>query len=50
MPTATAIIKEHRKAASQLRRELRSPKKARAFLIRGGFITKSGTRLTKRYR
>jgi hypothetical protein len=50
MPTATTIIKEHRKAASQQRKELRDPQKARAFLIRAGILTKDGKQLARRYR
>jgi hypothetical protein len=46
----TSIIKEHRKAAKELRKEHRDPEKARAFLIRAGILTKSGKRLAKRYR
>ena len=50
MSTVTAIIKEHRDAAKKQRKELRDPRKARQFLIRAGIVTKSGKRLTKRYR
>jgi O-methyltransferase involved in polyketide biosynthesis len=50
MATTATIIMEHRKAATQLRKELNDPQKARAFLIRAGILTKSGKGLSKRYR
>jgi len=50
MTLSAIIIKEHREAARQLRRELRDPKRAREFLIRAGILSKSGKRLAKRYR
>ncbi len=50
MAKVAIIIKKHRAAASEQRKEHSDPKKARAFLIRAGILTKSGKRLTKRYR
>ncbi len=50
MSTATAIIKEHRIAASQQRKALRNRKKARAFLVRAGILAKNGKELATRYR
>lgn len=50
MANAALIIKEHRAAAAQQRREHKDPKKAREFLIRAGILTKSGKQLSKRYR
>ena len=50
MPNVAIIVKEHRAAATKQRKEHSDPKKARAFLIRAGILSKSGTRLSKRYR
>ncbi len=50
MATVTAIIKEHRDAARQLRKKLANPREARKFLVRAGILAKSGRRLAKRYR
>jgi O-methyltransferase involved in polyketide biosynthesis len=48
--STTTIVAEHRAAASQQRKALADPKKARAFLIRAGILSKGGKRLSKRYR
>ena len=49
-PTVTEIVREHREAMKQLRKELRDPKEDRKFLIRAGILSKDGQRLAKRYR
>ena len=41
MANVALIIKKHRAAATEQRKEHRDPKKARAFLIRAGILTKS---------
>jgi hypothetical protein len=46
----TTIVEEHRRAASRQRKALADPKKARAFLIRAGILSKGGKRLSERYR
>ena len=50
MAEVAMIVKEHRAAAAQQRKEHSDPKKARAFLVRAGILSKSGKRLSKRYR
>lgn len=50
MAKVALIIKKHRAAAAEQRKEHRDPKKAREFLIRAGILTKSGKQLSKRYR
>jgi hypothetical protein len=50
MAKVSLIIKKHRAAATEQRKEHSNPKKARAFLIRAGILTKSGKRLRKQYR
>ncbi|HVX86913.1 MAG TPA: hypothetical protein VH253_19170 [Phycisphaerae bacterium] len=51
MTSSAAIVREHTRAAKKAMKEaLRSPKDARAFLIRAGILTKSGKRLARPYR
>jgi len=49
------VVERYRKASAKFRREIRDPRKARAFLLRAGIAEKSvsspnGIRLAKRFR
>jgi hypothetical protein len=49
------VVREYRRASRKLRRQLRDPEKAKAFLLRAGIAEKStsspsGVRLAKRFR
>jgi hypothetical protein len=53
--TVEQLVERHRKASQKLRKRLRDPAKARAFLLRAGIAEKSassptGVRLAKRFR
>jgi len=48
--SSTTIVAEHRGGGEAQRKALVDPKKARAFLIRAGILSKGGKRLSKRYR
>jgi hypothetical protein len=53
--TVDEIVRDYHKALKMLRREVNTPAKARAFLLKTGFLEKSrtspnGVRLAKRYR
>jgi len=50
MSTVRSIVREHRKAARALRKQMQDPREARKFLIRAGILTRSGKQLAKRYR
>jgi hypothetical protein len=54
-PSVEQVVRDYRKASRKLRREIRDPAKARAFLLRAGLAEKSksspsGIRLAKRFR
>lgn len=47
--TDAVVAEEQRQIRQRVQQMLKNPDEVRAFLIKGGFITKSG-KLTKRYR